>query len=216
MEKITKAALKTILKNIMDVMEEEKQFLIELDGSMGDGDLGLTMCSGFQAVYKEIDNIEDEDLGKVIMKLGMKMNATVPSTMGTLISTCFVKAAPKAKGKTELTLQDFAAMGRAGVDGVMVRGKSKAGDKTMLDALLPAVEALELAAIASKTMKSGQQDALAAAEIGVEKTKTMQSVHGRAAYYAEKSIGRQDPGATAVMFIIKGIVRGCEELNKNY
>jgi len=63
MEKITKATLKTILKNIMDVMEEEKQFLIELDGSMGDGDLGLTMCSGFQAVYKEIDNIEDEDLG---------------------------------------------------------------------------------------------------------------------------------------------------------
>ncbi len=216
MEKITKAALKIILKHIMDVMEEEKQFLIELDGSMGDGDLGLTMCSGFQAVYKEIDNIEDEDLGKVIMKLGMKMNSTVPSTMGTLISTCFVKAAPKAKGKTELTLQDFAAMGRAGVAGIMVRGKSKAGDKTMLDALLPAVEALEFAVIAGKTMKLGQQDALAAAEIGVEKTKAMQSVHGRAAYYAEKSIGKQDPGATAVMFIIKGIVRACEELNKNH
>jgi dihydroxyacetone kinase, phosphoprotein-dependent, L subunit len=205
MEKITKIEMKEILKNIVAVMEENKQFLIELDGAMGDGDLGLTMSSGFRAVYDEIDHIEDADLGKVVMRLGMKMNATVPSTMGTLISTCFVKAALPIKGKLELGLADLVAMGRAATEGVMKRGKSKVGDKTMLDALVPAVEALEASQKDGKSMKEAQAAALAAAEAGVEKTKSMQSMHGRAAYYAEKSVGRQDPGATAVMLMVKGI-----------
>lgn len=205
MEKITKASLKPVLGSIVEVLKTEKDYLIELDGSMGDGDLGLTMYTGFQAVYEEIDQIAETDMGKIFMKLGMKMNSVVPSTMGTLISTCFIKAATKAKGKEELAITDLVEMGRAAVQGVMERGQSKIGDKTMLDALAPAVEALAAAVQDNKPAGEVSSDVYQAAVAGVEKTKTMQSVHGRAAYYGEKSIGRPDPGASAVMFIIKGL-----------
>lgn len=205
MDTITKAGLAAILDSIAAVMEEQKTALIELDGSMGDGDLGLTMCNGFNALKAEVRVLEETDMGKLLMKLGMKMNSTVPSTMGTLVATCFLKAAPKAKGKTELTLADLVEMGHGAVKGVMERGKTKRGEKTMLDALAPAVDALESACAEKKSLPDAWQAALAAAEQGVEDTKKMESVHGRAAYYREKSVGRQDPGATAMMYVIKGI-----------
>ena len=99
------------------------------------------------------------------------------------------------------------AMGKAAVAGVMDRGKSKPGDKTMLDALHPAVEALSKAAEAGDSLADAWQKAYEAARDGVEQTKSMQSVHGRAAYYQEKSIGRQDPGATAMMYIVSGVAK---------
>ena len=205
MEKVNRSFIKNVLGEIANVMEQEKQYLIELDGAMGDGDLGLTMSSGFKAVYEEIDNIDSEDIGTVLMKLGMKMNSVVPSTMGTLISTCFIKSAKEAKGKTEVGILDMAKMGRAAVNGVMERGKAKIGDKTMLDALNPAIEALEKIVDENITIKEAFEKAYEAAKTGVENTKTMKSVHGRAAYYGDKSLGRPDSGAVAVMFIFKGI-----------
>lgn len=211
METIQKEELKKILVSITATMEKAKEELIALDGAMGDGDLGLTMCKGFQAVMAEIDKIDESDMGKLIMKLGMKMNSEVPSTMGTLISTCFVKAGLKAKGKTELHLADLVEMGRDAVQGVMDRGQCKIGDKTMLDALHPAVEALAAALESGKGLAEAQEVAYQAAAEGVERTKNMKSVHGRAAYYGENSIGRQDPGATAMMYIIKGIASACSK-----
>ncbi|EFR39817.1 dihydroxyacetone kinase, L subunit [Selenomonas sp. oral taxon 137 str. F0430] len=210
MDIVRKEELTQILDEIVRVMEGAKEELLELDGAMGDGDLGLTMVHGFTAVAEEIRALDETDMGKLMMKLGMKMNSTVPSTMGTLIATCFLKAAPAAKGKTQLTLADLAEMGKGAVAGVMERGKSKPGDKTMLDALYPAVEALGAAAAAGDSLAAAWKKAYEAAKDGVEKTKSMQSVHGRAAYYQEKSIGRQDPGATAVMYMIKGIAQAVQ------
>ena len=189
---VRKEELTQILDSIVAVMEGAKEELIELDGAMGDGDLGLTMVNGFTAVAEEIRALDETDMGKIMMKLGMKMNATVPSTMGTLISVCFIKAAPAAKGKTELTLQDMVKMGQGAVAGVMERGKSKPGDKTMLDALHPAVEALGAAAASGDTLSDAWQKAYDAA---------------KDAYYQEKSVGRQDPGATAMMYIVSGIAK---------
>ncbi|MFL0167045.1 dihydroxyacetone kinase subunit DhaL [Candidatus Clostridium helianthi] len=205
MEIINKILLKSILEEISNVMNEEKQYLIELDGAMGDGDLGLTMSSGFRGVYEEIDKIDSDDIGIVLIKLGMKMNSIVPSTMGTLISTCFLKAGKEVKGKMEINLLDIAKMGRASVNGVMERGKAKIGQKTMLDSLNPAVEALERAVHENLELKKAFEIAYEAAKVGAENTKTIKSVHGRAAYYGEKSVGKPDSGATAVMFIFKGI-----------
>lgn len=205
METINKNKLKDVFSNILASMNDAKEELIALDGSMGDGDLGLTMCAGFKAVHDEYDTLEENDLGKLLMKLGMKMNSTVPSTMGTLISTCILKAGSKVKGKTELTLTDLAEMAQAAVDGVMERGQSKIGDKTMLDALAPAAQALQKAATDNMDLKAAHALAYQASCQGVENTKNLKSVHGRAAYYSEKSIGRQDPGATAIMYIFRGI-----------
>ena len=124
------------------MLTEEKDCLTQLDAAMGDGDLGITMTKGFQAIYDELDKIEFEDMGKIFMKLGMKMNSTVPSTMGTLMSICLTKSAMAVKGINEIELKDAVNMGRAAVKGVIERGKTKVGNKTMLDALHPAVEAL--------------------------------------------------------------------------
>ena len=208
MEKIDKKIFEQIFKSISAEMDSAKEELIELDGAMGDGDLGLTMSNGFQAVAAECEAQAETDIGKLFMKLGMKMNSTVPSTMGTLISTCLMKAAPAAKGKTEIDLSDLAAMGEGALNGVMERGGAKPGDKTMLDALAPAVEALKQAAAEGKDITAGAEAAAAAAEKGAEGTKELQSVHGRAAYYREKSVGRQDPGATAMAHIMRGFANG--------
>lgn len=205
MERLNKSSLKNILGEIVSVMNEEKQYLIELDGAMGDGDLGLTMAAGFQGAYEEIDKIDTDDIGNILIKLGMKMNSIVPSTMGTLISTCFLKAGKEARGKIEIDLLDIAKMGRAAVNGVMERGKAKIGEKTMLDSLNPAVEALEKAIDEKLELKKAFEKAYEAAEAGVENTTALKAVHGRAAYYGEKSLGRPDSGAAAVMFIFKGI-----------
>lgn len=207
MEKANKSFLKRVLGEIAKVMEQEKQYLIELDGAMGDGDLGLTMTSGFKGIYEEVDNIDSHDIGTLLMKLGMKMNSIVPSTMGTLISTCFLKSGKEVKGKTKIELSDIAKMGRASVNGVMERGKAKIGEKTMLDALNPAVEALEKALDQKLDLKQAIEKSYEAAKAGAENTKIIKSVHGRAAYYGEKSLGRYDSGAVAVMFIFKGILQ---------
>lgn len=211
MEIVNRGFFKTILGGIANVMKDEKEYLIELDGAMGDGDLGLTMATGFQTLYEEIDKIDSEDLGTILMKLGMKMNSTVASTMGTLISICLLKSAGEVKGKKEMTLEDAVNMGRAAVKGVMDRGKAKVGEKTMLDALYPAVEALATALDEKRTLKEAYEMAYEAAQSGVEKTKEIKSVHGRAAYYQEKSLGRPDSGAVAIMFIFKGIKQSFNE-----
>lgn len=207
MKNINKSFFKNIIEEILNVMNEEKEYLIELDGAMGDGDLGLTMTTGFKAVYEEIDNIDSDDLGAIIMKLGIKMNSVAPSTMGTLISACFLKSAKEVKGKTEIDLSDMAKMGRSSVNGVMERGKAKVGDKTMLDALNPAVEAIEKSLEDNLELEETFEKAYEAAKAGVEHTKTLKSVHGRAAYYGDKSLGHPDSGAVAVMFIFKGIMQ---------
>lgn len=205
METIDKSGLKKVLGSILDVMNTQKDYLIELDASMGDGDLGLTMTKGFQTVYDEIDNIESDDLGAVLMKLGMKMNGTVASTMGTLISICFLKSAKEAKGFKEVGLHEIVKMGQAAVTGVSERGKAKVGNRTMLDALAPAVEALAKASQEGNSLKEAFEKAHEAAQQGVENTKNIKPVFGRAAYYAEKVLGKPDSGAVAVMFIFEGI-----------
>lgn len=206
MENITKLFIKDILECIVGVLYEQKDYLTELDSAMGDGDLGITMTTGFKYLYEEFDKIESNDLGNIFMKLGMLMNSKVPSTMGTLISICLIKGAKEAKGKEELTLEDLTSIGKAAINGVMEKGRAKIGDKTMLDALYPAVEALEQSLKSEVNIKEAFKMAYEAAEQGVENTKELKSVHGRAAYYGEKSLGRPDSGAVAVMLIFKGIM----------
>lgn len=202
---MSKLIIKNILKGIVESVEVEKDYLIELDASMGDGDLGLTMYNGFSALYEEVDNIDSTDLGMIVMKLGMKMNSVVPSTMGTLVSVCMIRGAKTLKGKEIITLDDLIEFGDAAVNGVKEVGKTEVGNKTMLDALYPAVEGLKQAKKEGLSIREAIDIAYQRASQGVEKTKELKSVHGRAAYYGDNSVGKPDPGATAVKFIIRGI-----------
>lgn len=204
MNTLTQKDIKAIFKIISGIMQEEKDFLIELDSQMGDGDLGLTMSKGFMDVERALKEYQEQDIGKIFLKAGMVMAQSVPSTMGTLMATGLMRGGKAVAGKQELMFEDFTALWTGFVEGIMERGKSKPGDKTVIDSLYPAVSALREAVKSGATWKEGLQSAYGAAVKGVEETKEMVSQHGRAAYYQEKSLGKQDPGATVGMLVIKG------------
>ncbi|HHW13505.1 MAG TPA: dihydroxyacetone kinase subunit L [Firmicutes bacterium] len=203
METLNGQDFKRILANLAGLMEEKKDELTELDGVIGDGDLGITMSKGFRAVADALAGLEETDVGKLLGKAGTIMASAVPSTMGTLMATGLMRSGKAAMGKQEVGLADLAAMMGDFVEGLMARGKAQPGDKTIIDALHPAAEALKAAAAAGKTLAEGLAEAKAAAFAGLEATKGMISQHGKAACFQEKTLGRQDPGATVGAWFIQ-------------
>ena len=202
MEKLVLADIKSLFAVLKEVMISNREKLIELDGIMGDGDLGLTMVTAFSVAAEEIPP-EEQDLGKVFVKMGMAMAKAAPSTMGTLMGTGFMRGGKAVKEKTELGLAEMAQFWRAFVAGLMERGKTGPGDKTIIDSLDPAAAALEKAAAENKTLAEGFADANAAAEAGMENTRTMAAQVGRLAYNQEKSKTIIDPGSVVGHLVIK-------------
>lgn len=200
-EKLLLPDIKPLFVLLKDVMLSNKDRLIEIDGIMGDGDLGLTMVSAFSVVADDFS--AETDLGKVFTKAGMAMAKAAPSTMGTLMGTGFMRGGKVLKEKTELGLQEMAQFWRAFVEGLEERGKAKPGDKTIIDSLDPATSALEKAAAKGKSLKEGFADALSAAEAGMENTRTMTAQFGRMAYNQEKSKTLIDPGSVVGFLLIK-------------
>ncbi len=194
---------------INKTMQEQKDYLIELDQQNGDGDLGITMSSGYKAIYEYLNTCEETDLGKALLKASGIFNETAPSSLGTITSFCLMGMAKTLKGKTDATLAEIADAMEAGLNKIMEKAKSKPGEKTILDALYPAINALkENQAQSSKTAFSAA--AKAAAE-GSESTKSMRSVHGRAAYYGDKSIGLIDGGSVVGKLIFESLNNYCLE-----
>lgn len=203
MDKLNAQDLKRILVQMASLMEEKRDELGELDQVIGDGDLGLTMSKGFRAVAETVAGLDETDIGKLLGKAGMTMASTVPSTMGTLMGTGLLRGGKAAMGKTEVGLPDLAAMFGDFVQGLIDRGKAKPGEKTIIDALLPAAEALKAAAGAGRPLTEGLRAAAAAAGAGLEATKEMISQHGKAACFQEQTLGKQDPGATVGFYLVK-------------
>jgi len=198
------AIAKKAIVCIRRLMEENRDLLIELDSKLGDGDLGLTMTKAFSAADDRMKDSEESDVGQFFVKTGMEITRAAPSTMGTLLATGFIRGGKALEGKTELSPADMALFFRAFADGLMDRGKSRLGEKSVVDVIEPAARAMEGA--------SDDWDALAdagitAARNGLESSKAMMAQHGRAAYYREKSIGQQDPGGTAGLFIVEGMLK---------
>ncbi|MCK4258458.1 MAG: dihydroxyacetone kinase subunit L [Halanaerobiales bacterium] len=197
--------VREIMDSVNDIIHENRDYLIELDAAMGDGDLGLTMCKGFDASKESIHQFAGQDIGKALFQAGMAMTNASPSTMGTLMATAIMRSGKAIFGKEEIELKDISDMGFAAIQGIKDRGKAKQGDKTILDALIPAVEALKEASYLEKTFKVAFEDAYKASNEGLEATIEMVSHHGKAYCYGDKSRGKQDPGATVAMLITKAI-----------
>lgn len=193
-----------IIERIRQIMAEQKDYLIEIDGRMGDGDLGLTMEKAFTAAADEIKDKDIEDAGKLFMKAGMVMAKAAPSTMGTLVATGFMRGGKGMSGETEAG--ELSTFFTSFVEGLMERGKSKPGEKTIIDALHPAAQALEKAAGEGIGAVEALEAALSAGRKGLEATKDMVAQHGRVAYYQDQSKGMEDPGATAGVFILRGFL----------
>lgn len=195
--------LKNLMKSLMEIMVENRDYLIDLDSVVGDGDLGLTMSDGFTAAYKAIENFSENDAGKLLYTGGKAMSTAVPSTMGTLMASGFMNAGKILKGKAELQDSDIAELFQAYMDGVAARGKAKVGDKTFLDGIYPAVEAIKTALQQGDSLEAAAQKAADAADAAFKNTTTMIAVHGRAATRGEASRALLDPGAAVAMLMMK-------------
>lgn len=198
-------SLYKIITSISDIMTENKDYLVSLDQQNGDGDLGISMASGYEAVKNYVADAEERDLGKLLMKCSSVFNEAAPSSLGTITSFGFMGMAKALKGKEEADFTECVNALEAGLNKIMEKAKSKPGEKTILDALHPAIEALKNSDPSDKI--SALKAAAEAAADGSENTKNMRSVHGRAAYYAEKSIGTLDGGSVVGRLIFEAIYK---------
>ena len=205
MIKMNYDSLCKIITSISDIMTENKDYLVSLDQQNGDGDLGISMSSGYEAVKNYVIASEERDLGKLLMKCSSVFNEAAPSSLGTITAFGFMGMAKALKGKEDATFAECADALDAGLNKIMEKAKSKPGEKTILDALYPAIEVLKNNDGSDKV--AALKSAAEAAAEGSENTKNMKSVHGRAAYYAEKSIGTLDGGSVVGKLIFEAIYK---------
>jgi len=200
---ISHAAFIAWIRAYAHAIAENKDFLTQLDAAIGDADHGINMDRGFQAVAARLPTLENQDIGALSKSIGMVLLSTVGGASGPLYGTFFMQIGLLAAGKLELTLDDWVAALESAVDGVVRRGKASRGDKTMLDSLLPALDALKMATAAGASLSEALRASEKAAYVGVLATIPMVAKKGRASYLGERSAGTQDPGSTSSYLLLK-------------
>ncbi len=184
---------------------ENRDYLNELDGAIGDADFGTSISGGFLAVQEILPSLEGLEAGPMLSKVGMTLVSKVGGASGPIYGTIFMKAGQAAGAKTELTASDIAVMLEAAINGVKARGKAEPGEKTIVDALQPAAEAFRKAADADCSLEKCGSQAAAAARAGAESTKNMIATKGRAHYVGDRSLGHKDAGATSIALLFEAI-----------
>ncbi len=200
---ITRDAVIQWLQAFATLIAQNATYLTELDAAIGDADHGANMNRGMQAVLTRLPGVADKDIGTILKTVGMALVSTVGGASGPLYGTFFLQMATVTANKTELTLADWSAALEAAVNGVVMRGKAQPGDKTMLDALLPALEALKAAASENVPLNDAMQRSAQAAGAGRDATIPLVARKGRASYLGERSAGHQDPGSTSAHLLLK-------------
>ena len=193
---VKKPDLLAALEKITRGVEKNLDYLGELDGKSGDGDLGLSMKAAFDAVNQAAAAYPGEDLGMLFLNAAMACNRAAPSTMGTLLSAGLMALAKAYKGQEELSDAEIISLPRLFAGGIQSRGKAKLGDKTILDALLPYADALEANFAETQNLKEASLKAAQVAELAAEGTKGMQAQIGRAKWLGERANAYADGGAT--------------------
>ena len=192
------------IRAFADAIAENKDSLTDLDSAIGDADHGINMNRGMTAVMAKLDGGGSAaDVGALLKTVGMTLVSSVGGAGGPLYGTLFLRLGAAADGKDELTDEDWVAMVAAGVEGVQSRGKAEPNDKTMVDALIPARDALAAAVAAGEPFADALRAAAAAAEEGMKATIPLVARKGRASYLGERSAGHQDPGATSSWLLMR-------------
>ncbi len=202
MQAIGKAELAPLFERLREVFVAQRAFLIELDGKVGDSDLGITMNKAFVAASEAVAANAADPVGRTLQLAGMAIAKAAPSTMGTLVATGFMRGGKALEAATQIGTPQMAVFWRAFLNGVLERGKAKPGDKTLVDVLAPLADSLEASAARAASLEEALTQAAAAAAAGLEATKAMRAQHGKAACFQEKTIGLQDAGATVGVFLI--------------
>ncbi len=202
---LTPDVLTACLRRIATVLREQRQYLTDLDSPIGDADHGTNMDRGFTAVQAKLDGAAGQEPAAQLKLVAMTLISTVGGASGPLYGTAFLRAATALAGKPALTLDDCVAGMNAAVQGIRDRGKATTGEKTMLDALVPAQEALSAAATEGMSLQEAFARAATAAEAGAQATIPLLATKGRASYLGERSIGHQDPGATSSALMLRAV-----------
>lgn len=202
---ITAQEVRAALRAIAEAMSQAKEDLTRLDSAIGDGDLGITLTRGFSALARCAEDLPGDDIGALLVRMGIEMNRASPSTMGTLLSTALLRAGSRVAGARKLSLHQIGEMLAAAAEGIRQRGKAEVGDKTILDALVPAAEAFKAAVERGSGLPEAWDRATEAAEQGFQRTADMASRVGRAGWFGEKTRGTPDPGALACVVVFRAI-----------
>jgi phosphoenolpyruvate---glycerone phosphotransferase subunit DhaL len=200
---IDAARLISILQNVAFDLKSHAEDLRELDAKLGDGDLGVTVGLASQAIADYLANTRETDIGKLLAQCGLNVNRVSPSTFGTILASAFMGGGKAVTGKTQLGLADLVLVGEGALENIQKRGKAVVGDKTVVDALSPAVAALKKEIGAGVDDRTAITAAVSAAEAGMQATVNMKAKFGRAQWFQQGSVGIQDSGATAMYYLIK-------------
>lgn len=204
--RLSRNDIPAVFEYIRRSLVDAKDLLTGLDADIGDGDLGLTMTSGFASVCTFMaGDGAPEELSALLVRAGFVMAENVPSTMGTLTATAIMRAGKIIQGREYIDADAGRDMLRAAIEGIEVRGKAHRGEKTILDALYPALESYEAALVAGRGFPECVAAAFESADQGARATTALKSVHGKAAVFGDGSIGKQDPGAIAGALILRGV-----------
>jgi phosphoenolpyruvate---glycerone phosphotransferase subunit DhaL len=195
-----------VLQTVARISAENEKYFCDLDGEMGDADFGKSIGDGFRAVLTELPSIDRTDIGTFLIKVGTVFASHAGGTSGPIWGTAFLKAGLKAKGKTELTIFDLTQMGRAAVQGIMARGGAQVGDKTLLDAIVPALDKVEeLCQNGQCDFSSAFRAASAVANAAIDGTRNWPAKRGRQSYAGDRTIGTLDPGIVAVAMMLTAV-----------
>jgi phosphoenolpyruvate---glycerone phosphotransferase subunit DhaL len=196
-------AVELVVRTIAETAIANEAYFCELDSVVGDGDFGFSLARGFEKVLEGFDGFDRSSPGAFLKKIGLTIASRVGGTSGPIWGTAFLRAGGAAGAKTNLTGADVVAMLRAAVEGIQARGGASLGDKTLLDALAPAIDRLE--AGLAQGGAAALSGAAEAAERAAAETAGMIAKRGRASYTGERSIGSPDPGAVAVAVLLRSV-----------
>ena len=202
---VSSAQIYTWLERYAGIVAEQKQYLTGLDAAIGDGDHGINLDRGFQTVLVKLAPVRDKDAGTLLKTTGMALVGSVGGAGGPLYGTFFLRAGAALDGKAEVTDTEFVDALEAGLKGLQERGKVNRDDKTMVDALAPAVERARQYLGEGAPLEEILAAAADAAEEGMKATIPLKALKGRASYLGDRSIGHQDPGATSSYLMLRAL-----------
>jgi phosphoenolpyruvate---glycerone phosphotransferase subunit DhaL len=199
--------VESCLRTVAKVALDNEKFFCDLDGEMGDADFGKTLADGFRAVLHQLDaGIDRSSIGTFLMKVGSAFAGSAGGTSGPMWGTAFLRAGINSRDKQTINLNDLVPMGRAAIAGIVARGNACRGDKTLLDALIPATDKLEeYAHQAPENVVPAIQAAAAVAEDAIEGTRNWLAKRGRQSYAGDRTIGTLDPGIVAVAMMLRAV-----------
>ena len=200
----------TFIERVAARIKEQRDYLTQLDSAIGDADHGVNLDRGFSTVLTKLPGVADKDIGSILKTVGTTLVSTVGGASGPLYGTAFLRAGMATADRFELGVDDLIAALDAALDGIQTRGKSTRGEKTMIDAIGPAVDAMKAARAAGDDLPDALRKAVAACEEGMRSTIPMLATKGRASYLGDRSVGHQDPGATSAHLMARALLEVVE------